>query len=301
MDLNAIAVFVKVVEAGSFLGAARTSEIPKSTIARRIDELEASLGVRLLQRSTRQLSLTEVGRAYYERCRRIVEDIDDASASVSSHQREPQGKLRFTTTSQLADAYIGQWAVEYLQRYPRVELDMFLTGRRVDLLGDGFDLAFRVGRLERSTHIVRQLGPIPRYVCASPAYLEAHGVPRTPQDLRDHQCVVHSPERAKQPWALDNDQGDSVSVAVTGRLVVNSFEVALHACLAGFGIAYLPSFICCESIVEGRLVHLLSEWQSSASTLHALYPSRLHLSPMVRTFLDFMTEKLTPTPWLVRG
>lgn len=229
MDVNAIVVFVRVVEAGSFVGAARLAQIPKSTVARRIDELEESLGVRLLQRSTRQSTLTDAGRAFYERCRQIVDDIDEATTSVSELQHEPRGRLRFTTSVLLAETYIGAWVVEYLKKYPKVELDMYATARKADLLADGFDLAIRVGRLEPSAHIVRKLAPTPQYICASPAYLEAHGAPETTEDLQNHECVIFCPDRAKRRWELENEGGDSAAIAISGRCMVNSFPVALDA------------------------------------------------------------------------
>ncbi|MEM7156716.1 MAG: LysR family transcriptional regulator [Myxococcota bacterium] len=298
MDLNAITIFVKVVEAGTFVGAARAAEIPKSTVARRVDELEASLGVRLLQRSTRKLSLTEAGRTYYERCRELIGQLEDATASISSQGVEPQGKLRFTTSVLMAETYLGEWCLEYLRQYPKVELDMYLATRRVDLVAEGFDLAIRVGPLEPSGHIVRKLAPAPRYVCASPAYLEEHGRPQTPRDLRDHQCVAFSPDRTRTPWVFEDADGQSFSVPITGKLVVNSYPVALQACQAGLGIAHLPGFLCCEGLRAGTLVPLLREWGDTHSTVHALYPSRHHLSPAVRTFLDFIAEKVKPSQWV---
>ena len=298
MDLNAITIFIRVVEAGSFVGAARAAEIPKSTVARRVDELEAALGVRLLQRSTRKLSLTEAGRTYYERCRELIGELEDATASVSSQGSEPQGKLRFTTSVLMAETYLGQWCLEYLRRYPKVELDMHLTTRQVDLVAEGFDLALRASPLETSGHIVRKLAPAPRYVCASPAYLEKHGTPQSPRDLRDHDCISFSPDRSRTPWTFENEEGQTITVPVTGKLIVNSYPVALQACEAGLGIAHLPGFLSCQGLRTGTLVPLLREWSDTHSTVHALYPSRQHLSPAVRTFLDFIAEKVEPSQWV---
>lgn len=299
MDLNAVTLFVKVVEAGSFVGAARTAGVPKSTIARRIDELEASLGVRLLQRSTRKSELTDAGRSFYERSRQIVEDIDDAVASVSELQHEPRGKLRFSASMLLGEGYLGPWVVEYMKVYPKVELDMYLSARKVDLLADGFDLAIRVGPLESSSHIVRKLASAPSHICASPSYLQAHGTPTTTDELREHACIIFSPDRSPQHWQLQNGQGDSVSISMSGNLVVNSHPVALEACLAGQGLAELPALVCCEAIRSGRLVRLLPQWSNTTRCLHALYPSRQHLSATVRTFLDFISQKLSPPPWVL--
>jgi len=301
MDLNAVTAFVKVAEAGSFVAAARVTEIPKSTIARRVDDLEEFLGVRLLQRTTRRSELTDAGRSFYERCRQIVADLDDALASVSEHQREPRGKLRFSASVLLGEGYLGKWAVEYMQKYPQVQLDMYLAARNVDLLADGFDVVIRVGKLESSSHIVRRLAAAPSYICASPAYLDREGVPSTTDELGQRQCILFSADRVGTAWELENDRGDRVAIAVRGQLVVNSHVVALEACLAGLGIAELPALVCCEAVRAGRLVRVLPEWSNTTRWLHALYPSRQHLSATVRSFLDFMSDKLQPPPWELEG
>ena len=298
VDLNAMSVFVTVVEAGSYVAAARVAGIPKSTIARRIEELEANLGVRLLQRSTRKSELTDAGREFYERCRQIVENVQDAVASVTEHQSEPKGKLRFTTSPLLAEMYVGRWTAEYMERYPEVQIDMFLSTRHVDLIADGFDLAVRASALAPSSHIVRRLAPAPSFICASPGYLEARGTPRSTEELKEHACVLFSPERVHPSWQLSNERGDHVSVSVTGPVLVNSPRVAQELCLAGRGLAELPAILCCDAVRSGDLVRVLPEWANESRTLHALYPSRRHLSPVVRTFLDFMADKLSPAPWL---
>lgn len=298
MDLNAIAIFVKVVEAGSFVGAAKLIDVPKSTISRRVTELEETLGVRLWQRGTRQSQLTELGRAYYERCRQIVLEIEEAAASVSQHQREPRGRLRLTTSVLMAESFLGEWCVEYMRKFPKTELDVYATARKVDLLADGFDLAIRVGPLEDSAHIVRKLAVAPQYICASPGYLTARGTPETTDDLRDHECVIFSPDRATPPWELENDSGDGLSVVVSGRYKINSLPAAFDACVSGFGLAALPALLCCDALRDGSLVRVLPAWSNKSRTVHALYPSRQHLSALVRTFLDFVTDKLKPPPWI---
>jgi DNA-binding transcriptional LysR family regulator len=290
-------VFVRVVEAGSFVAAARQTDIPKSTIARRIEELEGHLGVRLLQRSTRKSELTDAGRSFYQRCRQIVEDVDDAVASVSEHQREPRGTLRFTTSVLLAETYLGNWIVDYLEKHPQVEFDISLTARNADLIADGFDLALRVGPLESSSYIVRRLAPAPSFICASPRYLESHPAPESIEDLSRHQAIIFSPTRSRTPWELENAEGDRTSVSVRGRMIVNSHPVALQACLGGLGLAELPALVGCEALRSGELVRVLPKWSNASRWLHALYPSRHHLSPTVRTFLDFLTERLSPAPW----
>ena len=297
MDLNAIRIFTKVVEAGSFVGGAKLADVPKSTVARRIDELEENLGVRLLHRSTRKSQLTDAGQTFYERCRQILDDVQDAVASISQHQHEPMGKLRLTTSVLMTESFLGAWCVEYLRRYPKVELDLYATARKADLIADGFDLAIRVGQLESSTHIVRKLATAPQYVCASPDYLARHGEPTSTDALREHECVLYCPDRVKRPWQLENKTGYQVSLRVDGRYTVNSLPATLHACIAGFGLAELPALLCCDALRSGQLLRVLPEWSDQTRTVHALYPSRHHLSATLRTFLDFVTEKLKPPPW----
>lgn len=297
MDLNAVAMFVKVVEAGSFVAAARSAGTTKSTVARRVDQLEESLGVRLLQRSTRKSQLTDAGRTFYERCRQIVADLDDAVASVTAQQVEPRGKLRFSTSVLLGELVMREWCAEFMQQHPQVELEMFLAARKVDLIAEGFDLVIRVGSPEPTSHVMRRLAPAPNYVCASPAYLEEHGTPTTIDQLRDHQGLIFSAERAAIPWVFEGEDGATASVQVPGLFLANSYPVLLEACLAGLGVAQFPALVCCDALRSGRLVQLLPESTTSRRWLHALYPSRRHLSAAVRAFLDFMSDKLTPAPW----
>ncbi|MEM6996867.1 MAG: LysR family transcriptional regulator [Myxococcota bacterium] len=297
MDLNAISVFVKVVEAGSFIGAARQADVPKSTVARRVDELEAALGVRLLQRSTRASRPTEEGQRFYERCKQIMVDVDEAAADVRAHQSEPRGRLRVATSVLMAESFLRPCFIEYMQAYPEVELEVFASSRRFDLLADGFDVAIRVGALQSSTHIVRRIALAPQYVCASPEYLASRPAVVEPEDLREHACVLYSPDRTHPRWQLENAEGETRAVAVRGRLVMNSHPVALEACLAGLGIANLPAFVCCEALRSGALVRVLPNWSSATRWLHALYPSRKHVTAALRTFLDFMAERLQPPPW----
>ncbi|MEM6295504.1 MAG: LysR family transcriptional regulator [Myxococcota bacterium] len=297
MDLNAIKVFVHVVDAGSFVAAAEQTGIPKSTIARRIDELEASLGARLLQRSTRRSELTELGGGFYERARQIVADVDDAVEDVRAKQTEPRGVLRFTTSVLLAERYLGPIVAEYLGVHPRVELDMYLSPKHFDVIADGFDLALRVGPLKASSYIVRRLAPAPAYLCASPTYLKKRSAPTSVDELQKHDAIVFSASRSRETWRLDNDRGDQVNVVMDGPLVVNSHPIAMDCCLAGLGLAELPALVCCDALRSGELVRVLPKWSNASRWLHALYPSRHHVSPKVRTFLDFIAERLDPAPW----
>lgn len=297
MDLNAIAVFASVVEAGSFVAAAKATGISKSTAARRVSELEEALGVRLLQRSTRQMQLTDAGQAFYERCRRILADLEDATEAVTARGTEPRGLLRMTTSAHLADAFLDEWAVEYLLKYPEVELEMYLSTRKMDLIADGFDLAVRAGPLVSSSYIVRKLARAPQYVCASRGYLEEHGTPTNLEELKEHACILFEPQRAPSPWRLQRHGGDSVSFQVDGRIRVNGLPSAVRACRAGLGIALLPAIACCDEVLSGDLVHLFPEWSTTDNWVHALYPSRRHLSATVRTFIDFVADKLDSPPW----
>lgn len=297
MDLNALRVFVAVVETNTFASAARTTGIPKSTVSRRIDELEADLGVRLIQRNTRRNELTDAGRSFYERARSILDQVADAVANVAQHQREPQGKLRFTASVLMAETYLSGWVSEYLDLNPLVELDMFLTPQNLDLLADGFDLALRVSPLEPSSYIVRRLADSPSYLCASPKYLELHPAPQTIDDLHEHRTILFSTDRTRPAWRLESAQGDLVTVHTQGRMTVNSHPVAFRACLHGLGLAEIPALVCCDALRSGELIRVLPEWSNTSRRLHAIYPSRNHLNATVRSFLDFLADRLAPPPW----
>jgi DNA-binding transcriptional LysR family regulator len=293
MDLNELLVFAKVVQAGGFTAAARGLRMPKSTVSRKVSELEERVGAQLLQRTTRKLSLTEVGRAYYEHCARIVAEAEAAELAVTRLQAAPHGLLRVTTP--LSFGFLGPIVAEFLKRYPEVQLELVCTDRTVDLVEEGFDLAVRAGKLADSSLIARKLGSVERVVVAAPSYLQARGAPRSPKELEKHDCLLFGAGRDGNVWTLHSGNR-SVEVPIRARLVVNEPDMLRAVTLAGSGIALLPNIHSAGDIAEGRLQRLLPGWSSTGAPVHAIYPSTRHHSPKVMAFVDFLREHW-PSPF----
>jgi len=294
MDLNEIFVFARVVQAGSFTAAAAALGMPKSTVSRKVSDLEERLHSRLLQRTTRKLSLTDVGRTYYDYCARIVGEVEDAERAVSTLQETPRGLLRVTAPINVA--FLGPIVSDYLKRYPEVRLDLFCTGRTVDLVEERFDLGIRGGALADSTLIARRLGSAKWLLVATPGYLQRRGRPRSPDDLRKHDCLLFGAGPDSGGLRLEN--GDrSVQVALSPRLTVTDIDVVYAVATAGLGIAVLPAFRCVEDIRARRLTRVLADWNVPSTSLHVVYPSTRHISPKVKSFIDHLHARMTPPPW----
>jgi DNA-binding transcriptional LysR family regulator len=298
MDLNEIVVFARVVQAGSFTAAAAALGMPKSSVSRKVAELEERLKSRLLQRTTRTLSLTDAGRTYYEYCLRIVAEIEEAERAVSQLQDTPRGPLR--VTAPLNFAFLGPIVADFLKRYPEVQLDLVCTDRVVDLVDERFDVAIRAGALADSTLIARNLGQVPRFLVASPAYLKKHGRPRTPEDLARHQCLLFGAGRERALLRLEAD-GQALELAVPVKLVVNDTDMLHAAAVAGLGVALVPIFRCTSDLKQKRLERVLPAWKAPLTPIHAVYPSTRHLSPKVKTFVDHVQAAMTPPIWEVDG
>lgn len=296
LKLNDMVIFTRVVEAGSFTGAGKVLGLPKSTVSRKIAQLEEDLGVRLLERTTRTLKLTEIGATYFENCLRIVNEAEEATLLVTRMQATPRGKLRITAPTEFGSLYLGAIVAEYLQRYPQVEIEVELNNRVVDLIEEGFDLALRAGILPDSSLIARKLANETVFICASPAYLAAQEAPQTPEDLAGQQMIL-APASPRGYLKLLSDQGEVRRVPIRGKLRVNSLAMARDAAAAGLGLVALPEMICWEDLRQGRLQIALKGWVLPGSGIHAVYPSPRHLSAKVKTFIDFLQEQLTPPPW----
>ena len=286
LDLNEIVVFVKVVEASSFVGASRALEMPTSTVSRRISSLEARLGARLLHRTTRKVSPTDVGRAFYERCARVVTDAVEAEQAVQQMQDTPRGLLRVTTPAVFAHRMVERVIFDFMQLYPDVELDLMATDRVVDLVGEGFDVAVRAGELRDSSLIARKLTVAPQIIVATPEYLEARGNPGQPQDLAGHECLGFQ-AATRETWTLEGPTG-KVRVPVRCRLRVNDLVLAHAAAVSGMAMALLPSMMAQPELQSGRLVRVLPDWAGRRDWMAAVYPSNRHLSVKVRTFIDHL-------------
>lgn len=294
MDLNEALLFARVAELGSFTGAARALGLPKSTVSRKVAELEARLGARLMQRTTRKLHLTDAGRLYYHHAARAVHEVEDAELAVARLQDAPRGLLR--VTAPLNFDYLAPIFTDFLLRYPEVDVDLVCTDRVVDLVEEGFDLGIRAGKLGDSTLVGRPLGQMRTELVASAAFARSRGLPKEPCDLERLPALVFGAARQRDVWVLERGE-EALTVRLRPRYIVNDFEILRQATLAGLGIANLPIARITSDLRERRLVRALPGWTQAAAPLAAVYPSARLLSPKVRVLLDFLKERLTPPPW----
>ena len=294
MDVNEMVVFARVVQAGSFTTAAAKLGMPKSTVSRKVSELEERLKSRLLHRTTRKLSLTDAGRTYYDYCARIAAEIEDADRAVSRLQETPRGLLRVTAPVNVE--FLGPIIAGFLKRYPEIRLELLCTARAVDLVEESFDVAIRAGALADSTLIARTLGSAPWHLVATPGYLKKRGRPRSPEDLKKHDCLLFGGGR--NPVELRLENGDvSVQLALFARMIVSDMAILQAVAAAGLGIAILPAMRSVQELRTGRLKRVLPEWNPPSTPVHVVYPSSRHLSPIVKTFVDHLQERMSPPPW----
>ena len=293
----AMIVFAKVVEANSFSEAARRLGQSKSAISKQVAGLEDRLGARLLNRTTRRLSVTEVGAALYERCARIAAEVEAAEQVVTHLHAAPRGTLRVNAPMSFGHLHLAPAIPAFLDRYPEVAIDLTLNDRFVDLVDEGFDLAIRVARLNDSSLVARKLAPERVVVCAAPSYVARRGAPQAPADLTAHDCIVYAQPSPQDQWSFVDREGRRSAVAVRGRLQANNGDAIRAALLAGAGVGRLPTFLVGADICEGRLVRLLPEYDSVfEGGVYAIYPHSRHLSPKVRAFVDFLVESFGPQP-----
>ncbi len=297
-DFDAMATFVAVVRSGHFAAASNSLGLPRSTVSQRVARLEATLGVRLLKRTTRVLRPTSAGMAYYERCARILSEVEEANAEVKDLGTSPRGTLRVSTSHLLGQTVVAAVAAKFSQRYPEVDVELVASDRRVNLLEEGFDVAIVVAACENdSTMISRVLGGAQTWCCAAPSYLSARGTPLAPGDLSAHDCIIREAAAHRfAPGAIWTfaRHDDERRVEVRGRLKLNSIMMAYAAVLAGAGIAAIPSFICADDVQSGRLVRVLPDWIVDRKDIRIVYPSNRHLSLRVRLFVDALTARGQP-------
>ncbi|HEY8924599.1 MAG TPA: LysR substrate-binding domain-containing protein [Polyangia bacterium] len=289
-ELEAVRVFAAVAEARSFRRAAAALRLPRSTVSRRLARLEASLKARLLQRTTRHVSLTDAGEAFLKRVSPALHMIRDAGRGVMDATAEPRGALRVTATSASA-ASVGAVLLRLVERYPQVILDLEFTDRKVDLVAEGFDIAVRPGALGDSSLIARPLGRGQPGYYASPAYLQRRRRPRTPRDLTDHACLVFTGSSRVARWKFRAGR-KTREIAVRGPLRANSLEVVRLAAVRGHGVAWLPETLARDDVAAGRLLPVLRDHWPAPVPVHLVYPSSRHLAPQVRAAIDALTEAL---------
>lgn len=288
-------VFVAAVDSGNFSAAARLLGLTPSAVSKQISRLETRLGARLLNRSTRRISLTDVGREFYDRSRSILADIDDAERAVGRASDQPRGRLRITASISFGQRQIVPMVPEFVSRFPDVRVDVLFSDRVIDMVDEGIDVAVRVSPPADSALIARQLVPDRRVICASRGYLDTHGTPETPEDLAAHNALIYSTVYS-DTWRFDGAAGPA-AVRVPSNFAANSGEAIRDLALGGLGIARLATFLVGPDIKAGRLVELLPDWRDpQENIIHAVYPSRRLVPPSTRAFVDFLVEKLTPVP-----
>lgn len=290
MDWNEIAVFVKVVQAGSFSAAARLLGLPTSTVSTRVARLEKRLGVTLLQRTTRRLNLTEAGSLYFQHAATGLAQVLDAETAVTQAQGEPQGLLRVTAPADFGDAILSELVHAMRRNAPQVGVELVLTDRPLDLVAEGIDVAIRAGTLEDSSLVARHVGVARWAAFASHAYLASSPPIATPQDLRHHACVQFTP-LGKDAWTL-HQRHSSVTVPMAAHMVLNDVGVVRAMVQAGAGVALLPLFLCKHPGADAALVRVLPSWQARADPLHIVFPRQRFVPPKLRLFVDLATQIL---------
>lgn len=280
--LRAMQVFVHIVEAGSLTGAAAVLGMSGPAVVRSLAALERAIGVRLLQRTTRRSSLSDEGREYYERCKRVLAAVDEADTSMSARRSEPHGRLRITAPATYGRMHVAPIVNAFIAKYPAVEVDLLLLDRVVDLIEEGLDAAVRIGELPDSTLVARALGETRRVVCAAPAYLRRAGIPKTPAELQAHRCIVFSGLAAANEWAFGAKRQ---RVAVRPVLRTNQVDAALDACIRGLGCGQFLSYQVEAALREGKLKRLLKEYEPPPLPIHIVYP-HARPSPNVRAFIE---------------
>jgi DNA-binding transcriptional LysR family regulator len=291
MDLPSLQAFVKVVQTGSFTRAADALDTQKAHLSRVVSQLEREMGVRLLERTTRALSLTEIGREFFERAVGILASVEDARRAVQKAQGEPRGTLRLSCGVEFGMIAVSGWIDRYLERYPAVRVEADFTARLVDIVHEGFDLAIRVGPLADSTLTARKLGELAYRLHAAPDYLKRRGAPALPGDLAAHETLAFAGGSHQASWTLAR-QGMEERVALQPRLTANNVFAVRDAAIAGLGVAQLPVIVAAAAVASGQLVHVLPEWLPPTVPVHAVFASARYLTPKVRGFIDLAAGEM---------
>jgi DNA-binding transcriptional LysR family regulator len=292
-DLHA---FVAVVEAGSFTAAAERLGSAKSAVSRRISALEERLGVQLLRRTTRTLNLTDTGRSFYDQGARILADLEEAESAVQQEHGELRGTLRVALPLSFGVRHMCKPIAAFTRLHPRIRFDLNLNDRRIDLVEEGMDLAIRIGHLPDSSLIARKLFDVQVVICASPQYIHAHGIPKTPDDLRNHDCLVYSNLPDPETWEWQDRTGSKQQVKPRITMRASSGDFLANSAAHGLGVVIQPTFIAAEAIRRGTLVPMLEDYQWPVSPAYAVYPPTRHLSHRVREFIDFLVKRFEGVP-----
>lgn len=289
--------FIAVVECGSFVAAGDKLRISKSVVSRVIQDLEQRLGGRLLHRTTRKLSLTDVGLAYFQRCQHILEELEVAEGAVGKDREAVIGTLKVSAPLTFGTMHLAQHWGEFLKRHPLLELDLSLLDRYVDLVGEGYDMAIRIsGQRNDSSLIARKLASTRMVLCVAPHYLQAHGVPRQLEDIPRHDFIGYSYTAEGDTWTFKSKE-KTVGLKIRPRIRVNNGDTCRSAALEGVGVTLVPSFIVSAELKAGTLVEILPQWKAEERGIYAVYPTRQHLSGKVRALVDYLADKFRDTDW----
>ena len=290
--LQAISAFVAVVENGSFARAASRLDQSVSAVSRQVADLERHLDARLLNRTTRRLSLTEPGRAFHERAVQLLADLEEAEQGASAGGMTPRGTLKLTAPITYGTRVLAPLIAAFAARHEQVRVDVDLSDRVIDLVDEGFDLAVRIGDIGSPHLVARRIGTTSLVCCASPAYLDRRGTPRTPDELARHDCLTYEYAAARHQWRFAAADGSERIVRIGGPLHANNGRMLAALAVEGAGVVCEPDFILGPDIARGALVPILADWKLPAIAIHAAYPSRRHLSAKVRAFVGYLAEKL---------
>ncbi len=298
--LTEMEAFATVVDQGGFTDAARKMGISKSAVSKHVSSLESRLGARLLNRTTRRVSPTEIGLAYYDRARRVLNDAGEADALVTAMQSAPSGMLRVSVATDFGVNHLSPILGDFLHNFPDITVNMVLNNRYVELISEGFDMAIRVGELEDSSLRARKLTETTKRMIASPEYFARHGRPQKIDDLNDHKLLHYSNQAAGNVWKLTAPSGEKRQVRTAGSLTVNDGQSLLNAAIGGLGIAYLPSFLYADAVRDGLLEDAIPELPMELQGIYAVYPPGRYTQPKVRAFIDFLVEQFRdkgPADW----
>ncbi|PIV73535.1 MAG: LysR family transcriptional regulator [Rhodobacteraceae bacterium CG17_big_fil_post_rev_8_21_14_2_50_65_11] len=293
--LTEMEAFATVVDQGGFTDAAKKMGISKSAVSKHVSSLETRLGARLLNRTTRRVSPTEIGLAYYDRARRVLNDAGEADALVTAMQSAPSGMLRVSVATDFGVNHLSPILGDFLHTYPEITVNMVLNNRYVELISEGFDMAIRVGELEDSSLRARKLTETNKRMIASPDYFQKYGRPQRIDDLNDHKLLHYSNQAAGNVWKITAPSGEQRQVRTAGSLTVNDGQSLLNAAIGGLGIAYLPSFLFAESLRQGLLEDAIPDLPMETQGIYAIYPPGRYTQPKVRAFIDFLVDKFHDT------
>jgi DNA-binding transcriptional LysR family regulator len=296
----AMGAFAKVVESASFAAAARHLDISPAMVSKHVRTLEERLGVRLLNRTTRRVSATEVGQNYYERCLNILSELEDAERAAGELQAAPRGLLRVTTSVSFGTHQLAPAIADYLVAYPDVSVDLILHHNYINLVEERIDLAIRLGQLSDSSLITKKLYAVEMVLCASLGYLAVNGTPLKPRDLVGHNCLIYT-YAAGQAWTFTDPNGKAEVIRISGHVLANSGDALLALALKDAGIVLAPDYLVADELSAGRLIRLLPEYKTQETPVYAVYPHSRYLSAKTRTFIDFLAARFAQLPQTKRG